>query len=253
MAKVISILNHKGGVGKTTTTANLAAGLNELKKKVLMIDLDPQANLTVHFGYPQESENTIYGALTKQITLPIRKIAEDIEGFDIVISSTDDMADIELQISGAPGREHILKELIQPIKDRYDYILIDCPPSLGIMALNALSCAEMAIIAVEPSKFSIDGMKKIFTAMELVKARTNPNLTDYKILITRYNSKKVIHNNKVEEINEQYEGHVFKTIIRSNVSLEEAVVNGLDVFRYARKSNGAIDYMNVSKELINVK
>ena len=254
MAKVICVLNHKGGVGKTTTTANLAAGLNLQKKRVLMIDIDPQANLTVHFGFPQENENTIYDALKNQTPLTIRNVP-DVKGLDIVISSTDDMADIELQLSGVVGREYILRELIEPVKSSYDYILIDCPPSLGILPLNALSCADMAIIVVEPAKFSLDGMKKIFSAMEKVSTRINPDLKDYRILITRFSTSKVIHNNVAENIRgrSEFEGKVFKTIVRSNVSLEEASMQGMDVFRYAPKSNGATDYKNVCKELIKIK
>ena len=252
MGKVICVLNHKGGVGKTTTTANIAAGLNLLKKRVLMIDMDPQANLTVHFGFPQESEQTIYNSLINNKTpLPVRNI-EGIDGLDIVISSTDDMADIELQLSGIVGREYILKELIDPIRNNYDYILIDCPPSLGIMPLNALSCSDTAIIVVEPAKFSLDGMKKIFEAMEKVQTRINPNLKDYRVLMTRYNSNKIIHQNVVENIKERFVKHVFDTKVRGNVSLEEASMEGMDIFRYSRKSNGATDYMNVCKELIKI-
>ena len=252
MGKVICVLNHKGGVGKTTTIANVAAGLNMLNKKVLMIDMDPQANLTGHFGFPQESEKTIYNSLINNKTpLPVRNV-EGIKGLDIVISSTDDMADIELQLSGVVGREYILKELITPAKNNYDYILIDCPPSLGIMPLNALSCSDMAIIVVEPAKFSLDGMKKIFEAMEKVQTRINPNLKDYRVLLTRYNSNKIIHQNVAENIKERFENHVFDTKIRSNVSLEEASMEGVDIFRYNRKANGATDYLNVCEELIKI-
>lgn len=254
MAKIISVLNHKGGVGKTTTTANVAAGLNKLKKRVLMIDMDPQANLTGHFGCEQETGKTIYDSLIKpkESPLPIRNI-EGVKGLDIVISSTDDMADIELQLAGVFGREYILKDLIAAVKDKYDYIMIDCPPSLGILTLNALSCADKAIIAVEPAKFSLDGMKKIFEAMDLVKTRINQNLNDYRVLITRFSSTKVIHQNVMDNIKARFEKNYFKTIIRTNVSLEEAAMQGLDIFRYAPKSNGAIDYSNVCKELIKIK
>ena len=251
MTKVICVLNHKGGVGKTTTTANVAAGLNMLKKKVLMIDIDPQANLTVHFGFPQESENTIYGSLKNQEALPIKNV-QDIKGLDIVVSSTDDMADIELQLSGVVGREYILRELIAPIKNKYDYVLIDCPPSLGILPLNALSCSNMAIIVVEPAKFSLDGMKKIFSAMEKVQNRINPDLVDFRVLMTRFSSNKVIHQNVAEKIKEKFSKNVLTSTIRSNVSLEEAAMEGQDVFRYSPKSNGAADYMNVCKELLKV-
>ena len=259
MTKVISVLNHKGGVGKTTTTANISAGLNLLGKKVLMIDIDPQANLTVHFGFPQESDDTIYGSLKNQTALPVRNVRESegsegkiIDGLDIVISSTDDMADIELQLLSVVGREYILKELLTPVKTNYDYVLIDCPPSLGILPLNALSCSDTALIVVEPAKFSLDGMKKIFEAMEKVQTRINPNLKDYRVLLTRYNSNKIIHQNVAENIKERFENHVFDTKIRSNVSLEEASMEGVDIFRYNRKANGATDYLNVCEELIKI-
>jgi chromosome partitioning protein len=253
MGKVICVLNHKGGVGKTTTTANVGAGLTILKKKVLIIDMDPQANLTTHFGFSQESGLTIYDSLLKNKTpLPIRNVQE-IKGLDIVISSTDDMADIELQLSGVVGREYILKELVAPVRNTYDFILIDCPPSLGIMPLNALSCSDMALIVVEPAKFSLDGMKKIFEAMEKVQTRINPDLKDYRVLLTRYNSNKIIHQNVVENIKERFANHVLNTKIRGNVSLEEAAMEGLDIFRYSQKSNGATDYLNVCKELVKIK
>lgn len=252
MTKVISVINHKGGVGKTTTTVNVAAGLNILKKKVLMIDLDPQANLTVHLGFPQENENSIYGSLKNQSKLPIVNI-QGVKGLDIVVSSSDDMADIDLQLSSVVGREYILRELVSPVKNDYDYILLDCPPSLGIMPLNALSCSDMALIAVEPAKFSLDGMKKIFAAMEKVKSRINPDLKDFRVLLTRYMSNKVIHQNVKDNIKERFQNNVFSTIIRSNVTLEEAPMQGLDVFRYDSKSNGATDYMDVCKELLKIK
>ena len=252
MAKVICVLNHKGGVGKTTTTANVSAGLNILKKKVLMIDIDPQANLTAHFGFPQENSNTIYESLKNQAPLPVRNV-RDLTGLDIVTSSPDEMADIEIQLSPVIGRERILKELIKPLLDKYDYILIDCPPSLGIMPLNALSCSDMAIIVVEPAKFSLDGMKKIFEAIEKVETLITQKKMEYKVLMTRYNSNKVIHQNVIENIKERFGNNAFETIVRSNVSLEEAAMEGVDIFRYAQKSNGAIDYMNVCKELIKLK
>jgi len=253
MAKVICIINHKGGVGKTTTTANVGAGLNLMKKKVLMIDLDPQANLTLHYGFPQETDedSNIYNSLTKQAALPIQKTG--IEGLDIVLSSTDDMADIELKLASVIGREHILNDLITPILGNYDYILIDCPPSLGILSLNAMSCSDLAIIVVEPAKFSLDGMQKIFSVMDKVTERINPNLKDYRVLIARYISNKIIHQNVVENINERFKGNAFKTIIRSNVNLEEAAMQCVDVFRYSPKSNGAVDYNNVCKEILKIK
>jgi chromosome partitioning protein len=240
-------MNHKGGVGKTTSTVNIGAGLHQLGKRVLLIDLDPQANLTMHLcGEPDPAHDTIYGALRSEYGLPVKPIKP---AFDIVISTLD-LSAAELELQSEPGREYILKELISPYLKDYDYILIDCPPSLGILTINALSASTEIIIPVESSAFSLKGMTKLFDIVEKVKYRLNKNLKSYKILITKYDSRKTIQRQITESIKAQRLAPVFDTVIRTNVALEEASMSQCSVFDHDSRSAGAIDYTNICKEII---
>jgi len=247
MAHIISLMNHKGGVGKTTSAVNIAAGLHILGKRILLIDLDPQANLTMHLkGDPDLSAPTIYGALRSEYGLPIQNLKP---GFDIV-SSTLDLASSELELQSEPGREYLLLELIQPFISDYDFIFIDCPPSLGLLTINALSASTHIIIPVESSAFSLKGMTKLFDIIEKVKYRLNKKLNSHKILITKYDSRKTIQREITEYIRIQQKTKVFDTVIRTNVTLEEASMRQCSVFDLDPKSSGAIDYMNACKEIL---
>jgi chromosome partitioning protein len=248
MTHTISVMNHKGGVGKTTSTTNIGAGLHLLGQRVLLIDLDPQANLTMHlFGDPEAGKETIYGALRSEYGLPVITLKP---GLDLVISTLD-LSAAELELQSEPGREYILHELISPYRNDYDYILIDCPPSLGLLTINALSTSTEIIIPVESSAFSLKGMTKLFDIIEKVKYRLNKNLKSYKILITKYDSRKSIQKQITERIQSQKLAPVFKTIIRTTVTLEEAGMSQCSVFEVDQRCAGAIDYMNVCKEVIN--
>lgn len=258
MTQIISLLNHKGGVGKTTSAVNIAAALHLCGKRILVIDLDPQANLTMHLGFETYSEfsppgekkpsfQTIYGALRSEYALPISNYKPD---FDVVISTLD-LASAEMELLNVPGREYLLKELIQPYLEDYDYIIIDCPPSLGFLTLNALSTSTHIIIPVESSAFSLDGMTKLFKVIDIVRYRLNPNFVSQKLLITKYDGRKSIQKQITESIQSQRLAPVFQTIIRTNVALEEASMHRCPIFDLDKKSPGAIDYMNVCKEIIN--
>ena len=249
MAHIISVINHKGGVGKTTSTANVGAGLNLLKKKVLIVDIDPQANLTRHFGVSKTLEKSIFGALKGEYALPIETIKG---GFDLA-NSHEDMIAWEKMVSDEPGRELFLKNALEPVKSKYDYIIIDCPPSLNLLPLNALSASHSILITVEPSMFSIEGMSYILNAVQKVRTRINEELNGCRILITRYSSSKKFHKDAEAVIRKNYENLVFETNIRTNVALEEAVMNGVDIFEYAITSNGAKDYMSVCNEIKKTK
>lgn len=249
MTKIISILNHKGGVGKTTSSVNIGAGLYLKKKKVLLIDLDAQANLTLHLGKPVDQERTIYGALKGQYPLPVQSLKN---GFDIV-TSTLDLSAAEMELSNEAGREYLLKYLIQPITSNYDYILIDCPPSLGLLTLNALSVSTNMIIPVELSSFALAGMAKLFEVIDKVKKRLNPELSTLNILMTKVDTRKTIHKNIKDLLRKDYKDILFKTEIRTNVSLEESQVMQKDIFSYAPKSFGAQDYEQVCKEILKNK
>ena len=247
MEKVISIINHKGGVGKTTTSASIGAGLIKLGKKVLLIDLDPQANLTLHFGIAESGEDNIYGALRGDYKLPIKELEN---GIDLVISTLD-LSAAETELIGEAGREILLKQLIKPIRKKYDYIIIDCPPSLGLLTLNALSVSSSIIIPVDLSSFGLAGMSKLFEIVKKVKTRINPDFKGYKILITKLDKRKVIHKDIKEALTEKYKDKLFKTEIGMNVALEEAQAKGKNIFEYNEKSSGAEDYLSVCKEIIN--
>jgi chromosome partitioning protein len=239
MSKVISISNHKGGVGKTTSAINIGAGLNKLGNKVLLIDLDPQANLSQSLGVINEEEN-IYGALRGKYKLSPINI---IEGLDI-IPSTLDLSGAEVELSGEPGREYILKELIDQVRDNYDFILIDSPPSLGLLTINAFTSSEEILIPLQAEYLALQGLSKLVEVVDKIKSRLNKSLKVGGVFITQYDKRKVLNRDVLETI----EGH-----FKDNIALAEAPATGLDIFRYNSKTYGAEDYLNLSKEILKTK
>jgi len=245
MSKVISISNHKGGVGKTTSAINIGAGLNKLGKKVLLIDLDPQANLSQSLGII-EPERNIYGALRGEYKLqPI----EILKGLD-VIPSTLDLSGAEVEMSGEPGREYILKELIEPIRGSYDYILIDSPPSLGLLTINSFTASDEILIPLQAQYLALQGLAKLVEVVDKIKSRLNKGLKIGGVFITQYDSRKVLNRDVVATIEAHFKDEVFKTKIRDNIALAEAPSQGLDIFRYNSKTYGAEDYLALSKEVL---
>ena len=245
MSKVIAISNHKGGVGKTTSTINIGAGLNKLGKKILLIDLDPQANLSQSLGL-RDQERNIYGALRGEYNLqPI----EIFKGLD-VIPSTLDLSGAEIEMSGEAGREYILKELIDPIRASYNYILIDSPPSLGLLTINAFTTSDLVFIPLQAQYLAIQGLTKLLEVIDKIQRRLNKELKVGGVFITQYDSRKVLNKNVVATIEAHFKDQVFKTKIRDNVALAEAPAQGLDIFRYNPKSYGAEDYISLSKEIL---
>lgn len=243
--KVISISNHKGGVGKTTSAINIGAGLNLLKKKVLLIDLDPQANLTQSLGLINQDRN-IYGALRGEYKLqPI----EIIKGLDI-IPSTLDLSGAEVELSSEPGREYILKELIEPLRASYDFIIIDSPPSLGLLTINSFTASDEILIPLQAQYLALQGLAKLVEVVDKIKQRLNKGLKVGGVFITQYDSRKVLNRDVVDTIQAHFKDEVFKTKIRDNIALAEAPSQGLDIFRYSSKSNGAEDYLALSKEVL---
>ncbi|MDO4729332.1 MAG: ParA family protein [Bacteroidota bacterium] len=243
---IISVLNHKGGVGKTTTSANLSAGLTSLGYRVLAIDIDGQANLTNSLGIGMKEEN-IYTSLKEQKKLPIYQNNEGIN----VVPSTLDLQAAELELANEPGRELILKRLLTPFKNDFDYIIIDCPPSLGILTLNALTASQYIIIPVEAETLALQGMAKLLSVVNKVRNILNNNLSILGILVTKYDSRKSLNKSILETIVKHFPKEVFNISIRDNVALAEAPSTGKDIFSYAPKSNGANDYMALCKEIIN--
>lgn len=250
MSSIIAILNHKGGVGKTTTTINLAAALQQMGKKILVIDFDGQANLTESFGYSIEEPNTIYGAMKGEYPLPLIKTESGIT----LIPSCLDLSAAESELINEPGREMILRQLISKLpKNKFDYILIDCPPSLGLLTLNALTAADFLIIPVQAQFLAMRGMAKIMNVISIVQERLNSNLKIGGIVITQYDKRKTLNKSVTEIINDSFCDKVFKTIIRDNVALAEAPINGKNIYEYSKNSNGAKDYMALAEEVIKLK
>ena len=244
MSTIISLSNHKGGVGKTTSTVNIGAGLHKLGNKVLLIDLDPQSNLSQSLGI-QERDNNIYTALRGDTKITPIQISEN---FDIV-PSTLDLSGAEIEMSGEAGREYILKEVIEPIKTNYDYIILDCPPSLGLLTINAFTASDSIYIPLTAEYLPLQGLAKLLEVVEKIKRRLNPNLEIGGVFVTKYDNRKILNRDVLSTIEKHFAGKAFKTKVRDNVALAEAPSQGLDIFRYNGKSNGAEDYMELCKEI----
>jgi len=245
MSKVISISNHKGGVGKTTSAINIGAGLNQLGKKVLLIDLDPQANLSQSLGLVNEERN-IYGALRGEYVLQPMEVARGLD----VIPSTLDLSGAEVEMSGEAGREYILREILEPIRASYDYILIDSPPSLGLLTINGFTASDKIFIPLQAEYLALQGLAKLTEVIEKIKKRLNKDLELGGVIVTQYDHRKVLNRDVVETITKHFNELVFTTKIRDNVALAEAPAKGMDIFSYNPKSYGAEDYLALCKEIL---
>jgi chromosome partitioning protein len=247
MVRIIAVANHKGGVGKTTTVESVGAVLSSKGYNVLLVDLDAQANLTTSL-LGDEPDHTIYEAIKKKSDLPVTKLRDHL----YIVPSSLDLSGIDLEIGGELSREYILKDLLEPISDRYDFILIDCAPSLGLLTINAFVAASEVIIPLTAEALPSKGLKKLQEFIAMVRKRLNPSLRISGILITRWIKKKL--SQMVEEqLRANYGNTVFRTKIRENVSLAEAPLTGQDITIYSPASNGATDYKEVTEEIINYK
>ena len=246
--QIIALINQKGGVGKTTCAVNIGAGLNKLKKRVLLIDLDPQAHLTYSLGIPaHELNNTVYELLKGNASLKETIIERD--GLSLVPSSLN-LSGAEIEFSGVAGREFLLKETIEGL-NKFDYVFIDCPPSLGLLTLNALTTAREVYIPLQTEFLALQGMRKLLETIDIVKKRLNKNIEITGIIATRYDSRKNLNREVVEKIEGYFGNRLFKTLIRDNVSLAEAPSFGQTIFEYKSNSYGAKDYLNLCNEIIN--
>ena len=245
MAHVISLLNHKGGVGKTTSAINVGAGLVELGKKVLLVDLDPQANLTISLGIPRQAV-TIYEALRGESELESYPYKD---GMDVVTASLD-LSGAEMELVNEPGREFILRGLFEPVQEEYDFIIIDCPPSLGLLTLNALTSSNAVYIPLQTEFLALQGVAKIKQVIDKVRFRLNKKLKVGGVVATMYDHRKVLNRDVVATIKKYFGDRVFKTMIRNNVALAEAPAQRQDIFAYSPKSNGAQDYLALCKEVV---
>lgn len=247
MAKIIAISNHKGGVGKTTSTVNIGAGISSGKKgkRVLLIDLDPQANLSQSLGV-QHAEMTIYGSLKGSYPLTPMEITQKL----FLIPSTLDLSGAEIELSSEAGREFLLQDLIEPLHDQYDFIFIDCPPSLGLLTINALTASDEVYIPLQTQYLALHGLTKLLEVIEKIQKRLNKNLKLGGVILTQFDARKTLDRDVANTIQEHFEDKVFKAKIRNTVVLAEAPSQGLDVFRYSPKSMGAEDYLLLCKEIL---
>lgn len=249
MARVIALVNQKGGVSKTTSTINIGAGLANEGRRVLLIDLDPQGNLTASLGIKAyELSNTINEVLKDQIGAD-KAIINTPGNYDIIPSDIR-LSGAEVELSSQAGREMLLKETLGPIVSRYDYILIDCPPSLGLLTLNGLTAAKEIFIPLQAEYLALHGMAQLIQTVDTVKKRLNPDIKVTGIIVSFYDNRKILNREVLESIESYFPELIFDTKIRNNVSLAEAPSNGMDIFKYKSDSNGAIDYKNLVKEVI---
>jgi chromosome partitioning protein len=251
MGKIIALANQKGGVGKTTTTINLAASLATLEKTVLVVDADPQANASSGLGVNlQEVETSLYECIINKEDVRDAIYTTDIDGLDIIPSHID-LVGAEIEMLNLPNREKIIEQILAPIRNDYDYILIDCSPSLGLITVNALTAADSIIIPVQCEYFALEGISKLLNTIKIIKQRLNPKLEIEGFLLTMYDSRLRLANQIYDEMKRHFQELVFKTVIQRNVKVSEAPGHGLPVILYDAESTGAKNHLALAKEIIN--
>jgi chromosome partitioning protein len=250
MGKIIAIANQKGGVGKTTTSVNLAASLGVLEKKVLLIDADPQANASSGLGIDIEKITVGTYQVLEHSNLPEEAIIKSTAPNVDVIPAHIDLVAIEIELVDKENREYMLKTALSKIKDQYDFIIIDCAPSLGLLTLNALTAADAVIIPIQCEYYALEGLGKLLNTIKSIQKIHNPNLDIEGLLLTMYDSRLRLSNQVVEEVQKHFNDMVFTTIIQRNVKLSEAPSFGESIINYDATSKGATNYLHLAHEII---
>jgi chromosome partitioning protein len=250
MGKIISLANQKGGVGKTTTTINLAASLAVLEKKVLIIDADPQANATSGLGFDLKNiQSSIYECIVDEVEAEKVILKTEIANLDIIPSHID-LVGAEIEMLNLPNREKVLKSAIEHLKESYDFILIDCSPSLGLITVNALTASDSVIIPVQCEYFALEGLGKLLNTIKIIQSRLNKDLEIEGFLLTMFDSRLNLSNQVYEEVKHHFQEMVFETVIQRNIKLGEAPSYGKPVILYDASSKGAINHMNLAREIL---
>jgi chromosome partitioning protein len=250
MGKIISVANQKGGVGKTTTAINLAASLGVLEKKVLVVDADPQANATSGFGFePKNIKTSIYECLLSDIH-PKDVILESSAPYVDVLPGHIDLVGAEIEMINTPNREKMLRMALNKVKDDYDFIIIDCSPSLGLVTVNALTASDSVIIPVQCEYFALEGLGKLLNTVKIVQTLLNKELAIEGMLLTMYDQRLRLANQVVEEVKTHFQQLVFKTVIFRNTRLGEAPSHGVSIIMHDASSKGAVNYLNLAREIL---
>lgn len=249
MSEVIAIINQKGGVGKSTTAINLAASLGDLGKRVLVVDFDPQGNASSGFGVDKdELEQDVYDALMNDVPIGDVIVPSPVEGVDIA-PATIQLAGAEIELVSVMARESVLRYVLEPVRGSYDYIFIDCPPSLGLLTVNSLVAADSLLIPIQCEFYALEGLSKLLESMRMVKGRLNPKLDVFGVVMTMFDVRTTLSRQVVDEVRDYFGDKVFNTVIPRNVKLSEAPSHGLPINLYDARSKGAIAYAELAQEV----